>query len=392
MGNSVFELELKDKKITLVGTAHISKESISDVRETIESLNPDVICVEIDKSRYQTLKEGTSWKNLNVIKILREKKGFLLLANLVLSSFQKRMGLDLGVKPGDEMLEAIRVAEEKNIPFELCDREVQVTLRRAWMKSNFWAKNKLIAAMLSSTFTKEKLSEEEIEKLKESNALQNMMEELAEYLPSVKEVLIDERDQYLAANIYRAEGKNVVAVVGAGHINGIISYLKKLDEGEIKPDSIESLDEIPPKGSISKVLPWVVPALIVGIIGYGFYRHGLNVSLEMMKRWVLINGTLSAIGAIVALAHPLTVILAFLAAPITSMNPTIGVGIVTGIIEALLRPPRVRDFESLNDDITSFKGFMKNRFTHIFVVFFLSSLGSAIGTFIGIPFLAALLK
>ncbi len=392
MGNSVFELELKNKKITLVGTAHISKESISDVRDVIERVEPDRVCVEIDRSRYGTLTEGSSWENLNVIKILKEKKGFLLLANLVLSSFQKRMGLDLGVKPGDEMLEAINVAKEKNIPFSLCDREIQVTLRRAWMKSNFWAKNKLIAAMLSSTFTKEKLSEEEIERLKESSALENMMKELAEFLPSVKEVLIDERDRYLATNIYNAEGKNIIAVVGAGHVNGIIEYLKRLDSGEINGDSLEELEEVPPKGTISKLLPWIIPALIVGLIGYGFYRHGLGVSLDMLKRWILINGSLSAIGALVALAHPVTIILAFLAAPITSMNPTIGVGIVTGICEAFLRPPRVRDFESLNDDITSFKGFFKNRFTHIFVVFFFSSLGSAIGTFLGIPFLATLLK
>ena len=389
---SVTKLEIGDREIILIGTAHVSRESVEEVEKTIEAEKPDRICVEIDQSRYKNLTEGASWENLDVIKILKKKQGFLLLSNLVLSSFQKRLGLDMGIKPGEEMLAAIRKADELGIPVSLCDREIQVTLRRAWAKSGFWAKNKLLAAMLSAAFTREKLDPEEIEKLKEKNMLQNMMEELAGYLPSVKEVLIDERDQYLATKIFTSPGKKVVAVIGAGHMRGVLENIKKLEEGKLKEEDLSELEEIPQKRFLSKLLPWLIPALILSIFVIGFFRHGMSVSLEMLWRWFLINGTLSAVGSIVALAHPVTILVAFAAAPITSMNPTIGVGIVTGIVEALLRPPRVVDFESLNEDIVHLRGFFRNRFTHIFIVFFLSSLGSAIGTFIAFPFLATLIK
>ena len=392
MQESLTRVVLDKKEILIIGTAHVSKESMKEVEAAIHDEKPDVVCVEIDKSRYKSLTEGASWENLDVIKILKEKKGFLLLANLVLSSFQKRLGLDLGVKPGAEMLAAVSTAKELDIPFTLCDREIQTTLRRAWSKSNFWSKNKMLAALLGSVFSKEKLEEKEIEKLKEKNMLQNMLEELSGYLPSVKEVLIDERDQFLATKVYSTEGKKLIAVVGAGHVPGIIDNLKKLYSGEIGERDLEELEIIPAKGFVGKILPWVIPVLILALIAFGFFRHGWQVSLEMLWKWVLVNGSLSALGSLIALAHPITIITAFVASPITSMNPTIGVGIFTGIVEALVRKPRVIDFENLSEDITSIKGFFRNRFTHVFVVFFMSSLGSSIGTFIAIPFLAKLLQ
>jgi len=392
MEESLTRVVLDKKEIIIIGTAHVSKKSMREVEEAIRNEKPDVVCVEIDQSRYKSLTEGASWENLDVIKILKEKKGFLLLANLVLSSFQKRLGLDLGVKPGEEMLAAVSTAKELDIPFALCDREIQITLRRAWAKSNFWSKNKMLAALFGSVFSREKLEEKEIEKLKEKNMLQNMLEELSGYLPSVKEVLIDERDQFLATKIYSTEGNKLIAVVGAGHVPGIVKNLKRLDSGEIGEHDLEELKVVPAKGFVGKILPWVIPALILALIAFGFFRHGWQVSLEMLWKWVLVNGSLSALGSLIALAHPITILTAFLASPITSMNPTLGVGIFTGIVEAFVRKPRVIDFENLNEDITSFKGFFRNRFTHVFVVFFMSSLGSSIGTFIAIPFLAKLIQ
>ncbi len=391
MEKALTRVSIPGKEIILIGTAHVSKESIAEVQEVIREEKPDGVCVEIDQSRYKSLTEGASWSNLDVIKILKERKGFLLLANLVLSSFQKRLGLDLGVKPGEEMLAAVSAAKESNIPFSLCDREIQITLRRAWAKSNFWSKNKMLAVLFGSIFSNEKLEAEEIEKLKEKNMLQNMLEELSGFLPSVKEVLIDERDQYLATRIFKTGGEKLVAVVGAGHVEGIVKNLKKLEALDIDENDLKGLETIPQKGIAGKILPWVIPVLILGVIGFGFFRHGWQVSVAMLRKWVLINGSLSAIGSIIALAHPLTIITAFLASPITSMNPTIGVGIFTGIVEAVIRRPRVIDFENLSEDITSIRGFFRNRFTHIFVVFFMSSLGSSIGTFLAIPFLAKLL-
>jgi pheromone shutdown-related protein TraB len=289
------------------------------------------------------------------------------------------------------MLTAIEVCREQNVPFSFCDRDIQVTLRRAWASSSFWGKNKMLAAMLSSIFTQEKLDEQEIERLKTKSTFQNMMDELASYLPSVKEVLIDERDRYLATRLYRAEGKRIVAVIGAGHVEGIIRNLKGLEDGTVENDT-SALETIPPRRKISRIVPYVVPAIFAALIVAGFFRSGWSLSLSMMWKWILVNGTLSALGSLLALAHPLTIVAAFVGAPITSLNPTIGVGLLTGIVEATLRKPRVTDFENLPDDLLSFRGFFRNRITRILLVFLFSSIGSTLGTFIGIPYLTTLLR
>lgn len=388
---TVTRLNLGDREFILVGTAHVSSRSVEEVREVILGEEPDRVCVEIDETRFNSLVKKQSWQNLNIGQVLKERKGFLLLANLVLSSFQRRMGLEMGVSPGEEMLTAVKICEEQGIAFSLCDRDIQITLRRAWLRSSFWGKNKMLAAMLSSIFTREKLDAEEIERLKAKSTFQNMMDELASFLPSVKEVLIDERDRYLAIRIYNAVGNKIVAVIGAGHVEGIIESLRRLDAGTLENDT-SSLETIPPRKKISRILPYLVPAIIIGLIVAGFFRSGWRLSLSMMWKWILVNGTLSAIGSLLALAHPITIAAAFVGAPITSLNPTIGVGLLTGIVEATLRKPRVTDFENLPEDLLSFRGFLRNRITHILLVFLFSSIGSSLGTFIGIPYLTSLLR
>jgi len=386
VSDTITRVPVGSREIILLGTAHVSRESVEEVRRVIREESPERVCVEIDQGRYQSMKETNTWSNLNVYQVIRERKGFLLLGNLVLSSFQKRIGLDLGVKPGEEMIGAIEVANEMGIPYSLCDREIQTTLRRAWSKTSLWGKNKMLAALLGSVFTREKLTSQEIEELKKKSALESMMDELADYLPTVKEVLIDERDRYLATRIFTAPGERVVAVVGAGHVPGIVTWLRRLEDEGAKTD-LSDIDHVPPRKPISRVLPWIIPAIVAGLIAWGFFRSGWSGGLVMLYRWFLVNGTLSALGALVALAHPLTIIASFLAAPITSMNPTIGVGIVTGLLEAVVRKPRVVDFENIQDDIMSVRGFFRNRLTHILLVFFFSSVGSAIGTFVALPFL-----
>jgi len=391
MNESITKLVLGEREFILLGTAHISRESVEEVKELITVELPDQVCIEIDESRYKSLVEKSQWSNLNISAVLKGGKGFLLLANLVLSSFQRKLGMDLGIKPGEEMVTAINLSKELDIPFSLCDRDIQITLKRAWAKSGFWGKNKMLAAMISAVFSNEKLKEEDIESLKEKNALENMLNELADYLPAVKEVLIDERDRYLATRIFSSAGKKVVAIIGAGHVNGIIRNMEALEAGDLK-DELSSLEEIPPAGRFSKILPYLVPLLILGLFATGFLRSGLSFSISMIWKWILVNGTLSSIGALVAFAHPLTVILAFVAAPITSINPTVGVGLFTGVLESILRKPRVSDFENLPEDILTIKGFFRNRITHILLVFFFSSMGSVVGTFIGIPYLTSLLR
>lgn len=387
---TVTRLRTGEREIILVGTAHVSRESVDEVARVIEEESPSRVCVEIDNARYQSIVQGAAWSGVNIYQVIRERKGFLLLGNLVLASFQKRMGVDLGVRPGEEMIESVRIAEERGIPVSLCDRDIQVTLRRAWSKSSLWGKNKMLAALLSSVFTNEKLTTEEIEALKQKSALESMMQELAAYLPSVKEVLIDERDRYLATRILETAEARVVAVVGAGHVPGIVRWIERLEAGEVERD-LTDISEVPPRSRFARAIPWIIPALVLGLLVLGFARHGWQMTLNMALLWVIVHGALSAIGALVALAHPLTILVAFVASPLTSLNPTIGVGFVTGLLEAVIRKPRVQDVESLQDSISTFKGFFRNRITHILMVFFLSSVGSAIGTFVGIPFLTALL-
>ena len=372
------------KTITLIGTAHVSKESIEEVRSVILEEKPDMVCIELDKGRYDSM-NNNSWEKLDVAKVLREGKGFLLMANLVLAGFQRRLGSELGVKPGEEMRAALDAAKEMNAPHALCDREVQITLRRAWSKCGFWNKSKLLASLLASAFTTEKLTEEEIENLKNRSELDGMMNELANYLPPVKETLIDERDQYLAAKIWTAGGTRPLAVVGAGHMDGIKAHLEKIAGGEESAD-VTLLDEIPPRGFFSRVSRWIIPALLVGIVAYGIFKQQGNFSsINMLLTWLLWNGGLAALGAIIALGHPLSVLVSLLGAPVTSATPVIGVGILSGLAEIYVRKPRVQDAQSINDDIGSLKGMYRNRIIHALLVFFLSSLGSMVGTFIAIP-------
>jgi pheromone shutdown-related protein TraB len=384
---NVRRVELGKRTFVLVGTAHVSRESIGEVSTIIESENPGRVCVELDEGRQRSMTKSTSWESLDIGKVLREGKGFLFLANLALASFQRRLGGEVGVKPGEEMLAAIQTAERLGIPCSLCDREVQTTLRRAWGKSGFWGKCKLLASLLSGVFTNEKLSAEEVEKLKEHDELDGMMQELADYLPSVKEVLIDERDRYLASKIYGQSEDKVVAIVGAGHLDGLEGWLKRFATEGVSTDVAE-LDVVPPPSWLSKAMGWIFPIALVGLFVAGFFHSGAKASLHMVLRWILLNGSLAALGSALCLAHPLTILVSFLSAPVATLNPLVGVGLFAGVVEAFVRKPSVRDFETLNEDISTLKGFYRNRVTHILLVFFLSSIGGMVGNFISIPLLA----
>lgn len=390
MNDNRSRLILGEREIILVGTAHVSRESVEEVARVVREESPDRVCVEIDAGRYKSMTEQDDWEKLDVAKVLKEGKGFLLMANLVLSSFQRRLGQGLGVKPGDEMKKAIETANELSIPYSFCDREVQITLKRAWAKCGFWSKSKLMAALASSALSTEKLDESEIEALKDKNELDGMMAQLADYLPKVKETLIDERDRYLAAKIWSSDGRRIVAVIGAGHMDGVKTHLARLSGGGVSAD-VTDLDLVPTPSRWSAVAPWLIPALLVALIAAGFLHAGAGVSLNMMLKWMLLNGSLAALGAAVALGHPLTILVSFFGAPIATINPFIGVGLFSGVAEASLRKPRVSDVQNLSDDVTSVRGFYRNRVTRALLVFFLSSLGGMIGNFISIPYLTSLI-
>ena len=396
MNNNNVRLSLGGKDIHLIGTAHVSKESIDEVTAAIREEKPGMVCVELDEGRYASITKQDNWERLNVTKVLKEGKGFLLIANIALVSFQRRLGNELGVKPGEEMIAALNTAKEMEIPYSLCDREVQTTLRRAWACCSLWSKCKLLATLLSSAFVTEKLSADEIENLKDSNELDGMMAELSNYLPAVKETLIDERDRYLAAKIWTAASQTngaagrTLAIVGAGHLKGIQSHLEQFSTGA-PPPPLDQLESIPSRSWVSKAAGWIIPILILGLIVFGFIHSGSDVSLNMLRYWILWNGSLAALGCLLALGHPLAILVSFAGAPITSLNPFIGVGILSGLVQATVRKPRVADAENISEDVASLKGVYRNRISRVLLVFFLSSLGSSIGTFVSIPAIAGLL-
>ena len=382
-------IRIDDRKIVLLGTAHVSAESLAEVEKSITSETLDHVCVEMDEGRLRNLDDKGKWSSTDIGDVLKRGQGFMLLANLALSSFQRRMGLDTGVQPGAEMKAAVDAARERNIAFSCCDRSIQVTLSRAWRLSGFWSKLKLISALLTSVLTSERAKPAEIEKLKKADAMQNMMNDLAGYLPAIKTVLIDERDFYLASKIVSSPGTKTLAVVGAAHAPGIVELMGKMVAGERSPKT-EELEIIPPRKWYGKALPWIIPSLIIGLFAFGVYRSGFEKMLEMGKIWFFTNGILAAMGALAALAHPLTVLISFIGAPFTSLNPMIGVGMVAGFLEYVFRTPRVSDMANLKSDILRIRGWYRNRVTRILMVFLLSSVGSSVGTFIAIPWLTSI--
>jgi len=374
------------KEITLVGTAHVSQDSVDEVARIIDEVSPDRICVELDAGRYTSKTEPQGWENLDLKSVIKENKGFLMLANMALSSYQKKLGNQMGVSPGDEIMGAATLATDRAIPLSFCDREIQVTFKRAWRLSNGWNKIKLISSLLTAVFSSEEVSNEEIERLKETNVLQSMLDEMAEELPTVKKVLIDERDEYLASKIFTAEGSRLVAVVGAGHAPGLVAHMQRLEAGTAS-SQVDHITNVPPPSKLGSILSWAVVIAILGIIAAGFVRSGWDEGLSMFLYWFAINSSLTGLAALLSLAHPVTIIVSMAAAPITALSPTLGVGMVAGILEATMRKPRVKDFEHVSDDISRFKGWFSNRIIHALMIFFTTSIFASIGTFIAFPVL-----
>lgn len=372
-------LKFGEREIILIGTAHVSQESCDEVKKAVEEKLPDCVAIELDEGRYKSLNDTESWRNLDIVKVLKNKQGFLLLANLVLSGFQKRMGNNVGVKPGDEMRAADAAAREKGINVAMVDRSIQTTLRRAWAVNSLWGKCKLISALIASAFDKEEISGEQIENLKNRSEMDSMMKELADYMPIVKQVLIDERDRYLASKIWECKGNKTLAVLGAGHLPGVEAYLNDLSAGT-KTSDTKDIENVPEKTISSKIAGWIIPVLIVALIAAGFVYGGMTKGTQLLGAWVIWNSVLAGIGAILALAHPLTVLVAAVGAPFTSLCPLVGVGLFAGLTQAFVKKPKVSDMENLQNDI-SVKGFYRNRLLKVLLVFLFSSLGSSIGTF-----------
>jgi len=366
------------REFIIVGTAHISRQSADLVKEVITKEMPDTVCIELDEKRYKALSEKNRWENLDLKTIIKEKQLSTLLMNLVLASYQKKLGEKLGVTPGTELLEAANTAKELNLPIELCDREVRITLRRSWNSMSLWQKLKFLTGGLAGLFEKQELTEEKLAELRSKDVLSEMMEELGKAMPVLKRVLIDERDTYLAEKMKRSDGKKIVAVVGAGHVKGIISHLNNDDEVDLS-----TIEKIPKSAPIGKIIGWGIPVIITASIAYIGYSKGLTEAGDNAIFWFLANGIPSAIGAAIALAHPFTILASFLAAPFTSLTPVIGAGYVAAFVQVFFQPPVVKEFESVMTDLNKLKKWWENKLLKVFLVFILASLGSVIGTYVG---------
>lgn len=382
--DNVDRIRLGSREIYLVGTAHISQSSADLAEKIIREIAPHSVAVELCASRHSSLLDPDRWKNTDIVSVVRSGRAYLLMAQLVLAGFQKKLGDQLNIKPGAEMMRALEVADDVDAEMVLADRDVRTTLKRTWASLGFWGGFKLVISMIGSLFSSQKIDEEEIERLKKSDALEEMMREFSDALPGVREALIDERDQYLAQKIKEAPGEKVVAIIGAGHVPGIKRWIHE----EI---DLSKLNEIPPPRKLTKMIAWIIPLLVLALFAYGFTSAGLEKSLEMAQVWFWINGSLGALGSLLALGHPLTILTAFIVSPFTSLNPFIAGGWVAGLVEAIVRKPRVSDLEALTNDVATLKGIWTNRVSRILLVIALTNLLGTIGTLVGIERMSSLL-
>jgi pheromone shutdown-related protein TraB len=374
----IHHLDRDGKRIILVGTAHVSRESVDLVQTVIADFKPDTVCVELCESRAQAIRQKDRWQEMDIIKVIKEKKAFLLLSNLMLASFQKRIAARLEVAPGQEMIQAMDSAEAAGAEVLLADRDIRITLSRTWRSMGLWGKIKLLFQLLLSLGEVDEISEADVEKMKQQDMLASILDEVGKSMPQVRTCLIDERDRYLTEKIRTAPGQTVVAVVGAGHVPGIKKYWDQ-------PIDIHALTLLPAKSMMSGFLKWFIPFCICALIMFGFFHGGADAGADMVTWWILANGILAGVGALIALAHPLTILSSILAAPLTSLNPLIAAGWVSGLVEAFSRKPKVKDFENLSRDILSVKGFWRNKVTRILLVVVFTNIGSAAGTFVAIP-------
>lgn len=375
MEENITRLDVDGKEIILIGAAHVSKASAIQVKEVIEAEQPDSVCIEIDAGRYQSIQQGDKWKNMDIFKVIKEKKATMLLMNLAISSFQNRMAKQFDVTPGAEQIQGINSAKEIGAELVLADRDIQVTFSRIWSNLGFWGKSQLLAGVIFGIFEKDTITEEEMEKMKQQDTLQAVLAEFTDSFPKLKTPLIDERDQYLAQKIKTAPGNKIVAVLGAAHVPGITKEI-------YRDHDLEKLAEKPPKSIVPTIIGWALPAIVIALIVATFFINpeaGTNQALS----WVLWTGSMAAIGAAVAFGHPLAVLSAFVAAPITALHPILASGWVSGLVQAFMRKPTVADFERLSDDVFTVKGFWRNKVTRVLLVVVLTNIFGSIGTLVG---------
>lgn len=365
---------LENKEIYLIGTAHVSQESADEVRRVVEEVQPDAIAIELDKGRYQALTDGKSWEKMDITQIIKQKKVGFLLANIVLSSYQDRLAKQMDVRVGEEMRTAIQLATELNLKVECIDRDIQTTFLRIWRSMRWLDKWNLLVALIGSAFDTEKISEAEIENLKQGDLITSMMSEFSGKFPGIVETLVYERDRVMAYSLKHSRRKKIVAVVGAAHVQGILKNIH--NDYELQP-----LLELPKKSNLSKLSQYIVPGLLVVLLVATAWKVP-SLAMDTILRFVLINGSFAALGTMVALGHPFSILTAFVMAPLGALSPFLATGWFAGLMEAWVHKPKVEDFLRINTDASSLKGFWKNRVLRILMVVVFANLFATVGTFV----------
>jgi pheromone shutdown-related protein TraB len=370
------ELKLGNCHVTILGTAHISEESVKEVSRLGSILKPDTICVELCPARIRSIRDPDYFKKLDVFKVFKERKMYLLLSSLILSSFQKKIGQGK-VRPGDELKKAIEVGEEIGAKVIPIDRDIQTTLKRAWRNVGGFSRMYLLSALITSLFVKEEVTEEKIEEMKSQDVLNDLFSQIPNRYNPVKEVIIDERDKYLAQKIRHSalNSKTLLAIVGAGHLNGIMEHIEN-------DQDIAHLDAIPKHTIWDKVKVFLFPMFFISLFTFAFWKGGAQAGTDLIWSWIIIKSTMAGIGALIALAHPISFLLAIVTAPLGNFNPILKPGWVAALSESWFRKPTAEDFEKIATDSETISGYWKNRVIRIFLVFMLPQLGSSIGTFL----------
>lgn len=374
MSENVTRIQYQDKEILLIATAHVSQESVELVQRTIEEERPDSVCIELDEQRYQSFRDPNAWEQTDVVQVIKSKRVGYLLASLAISSYQRRIAKNLGVNVGGEMIQGIESAKAVGAELVLADRNIQATFLRIWRKLSAWEKAKLLSSLLFDMDDEEEVTEQTVKDLLQQDMLESVMASMKQEYPKIGQILISERDQYLANHIKSAPGQKVVAVLGGAHVPGV-------KEEIFREQNMEEISQVPPSGKAGKIVGWAIPVAIVALLVYGFVQN-TQIGLHQLSLWVLWNGSLAALFTLLCLGHPLSILTAFVVAPISSLNPFLACGWFAGLVEAAIRKPTVKDVQNIPNDIFSLKGFFKNRFLKILMVVIMANIGSTIGTLV----------
>lgn len=373
----------ENRKIILLGTAHVSKASAIEVADTIKELQPDVVAIELCQGRFDNLNNDNKYENLDIGAVIKKGQALFVMANLLLSAYQKKMGDKIGIKPGAEMIAGIKGAESIGASLKLVDRPIDVTLKRVTRQLGFMDKISMLSSVLTYFFSKEEVEEVDeatIESLKDSSIILDTINELGLKFPNVKKYLLDERDSYMAYKVNRIQGDKILVVLGAAHLEGVYAHLVAND---VTKEEMKEISEIPKKKKYGHIIAGVLLILVLVILVLTINQSPMEGATNVV-RWLVLTSSFGGLGALFAGAHPLSILASMIGSPIGAASPVLSSGMIGAFVESRLRKPQVRDFTSLGDDLFNFKRWRRNNLLRVFMVFFLASFGSAIGNIIGL--------